>query len=694
MAEGTKSILEQIMEESTADVMEVLYQEVNKLFGAGNQLFTMEFPTRSLNATDYEYTAENCYSVLTKPYPVQEAEFKLSDEMFDMEEVVQGNNGEKLSEVFDNLLNNYVPRLDDLKAFVTDKQRLREWLMKEVEAGDIEIDGKSESKLSRMAISKELYRQFLEKRNEWYHEKNQQYDAFKARDDLDGYAKWVSSEGKVREEEINNFFNDAVVRGNYHEVLTMLGFLNVSSPAEMLEKTKQNMRSCVRRSLDGSSDIYTVQFQPSDWFKSLRPNLNPKDLLMSQENLLASYKGKKRQLAHLQEELSEVELQKNKGRNEEQIKAKIEELEGKVLKADQEIMVSYGEGAVSTVKMVLNIFKDKTNPLESASKLVGDIKNGNIANITEDVQPVCQLLEEYSMETMEKIIAQYQKQDNYLTNAKKLSELKAELAAAQVGNYDVQEVKLQSQIRVLKEDIEFLQPLLAGVLQLSTVGEKQDESSLLPKKQDSADDFMDIIITQSAVTSFNQNESSSRSVSSKLKASGWLWSTEKSNSQSSASEHALSKNQNLDLQIGLRVKKVEFSRGGWFNPTIFKMSKAYYHLINMQNMMKGFTTGFLIVKDMTVKFQVDKSESENCQKYVQSDKISSGGIFGFRCSSAESAKSNSETAYSGTSGKYFYIRIPGPQIMGWFQQPVAADESEPYKELSGDIYSDVIKDLK
>lgn len=31
-----KSILEKIMEESTADVMEVLYQEVNKLFGAGN----------------------------------------------------------------------------------------------------------------------------------------------------------------------------------------------------------------------------------------------------------------------------------------------------------------------------------------------------------------------------------------------------------------------------------------------------------------------------------------------------------------------------------------------------------------------------------------------------------------------------------------------------------------------------------
>lgn len=689
-----KSILETIMEESTADVMEVLYQEVNKLFGAENQLFTMEFPTRSLNAADYEYTTENCYSVLTKPYPVQEAEFKLSDEMFDMEEVVQGNNGEKLSEVFDNLLNNYVPKLDDLKAFVTDKQRLREWLMHEVEAGDIEIDGRTEEKLSRMAISKELYRQFLEKRNEWYHEKNSQYDAFKERDDLDGYAKWVSSEGKVREEEINNYFNDAVVRGNYHEVLTMLGFLNVSSPAEMLEKTKQNMRSCVRRSLDGSSDIYTVQFQPSDWFKSLRPNLSPKDLLMSQENLLTSYKSKKKQMAGLQEQLSEIELQKNKGRNEEQIKAEIERLEGVVLQADNEMMVSYGEGAVSTMKMVLNIFKHKTNPVASASELVEEMKKGDAAKIAENVQPVYRLLEGYSTEAMEGILKQYQTQGNYLENQKKLSELKAELAAAQVGNYDVQVMKLQSQIKSLQEDLDFLKPLLSGVLQLGTLENVPEQTNLLPEKEDNGDDFTDIIITQSAVTSLSQKEASGSNISSKLRASGWFWSVEKSGSQSNSSEHALAKNQSLDLQIGLRVKKVEFSRGGWFNPTIFKLSKAYYHLTDMQNMMKGFTTGFLIVKDMSVKFQVDKSESESCQKYVQSDKIGSGGIFGFRCSSAEAARSNSETAYSGTSGKYFYIRIPGPQIMGWFQEPVAVDASEPYKALSGDIYSDVIKDLK
>lgn len=695
MAEGTKSILEQIMEESTADVMEVMYQEINKLFGAGNQLFTMEFPARTLNASDYEYNADNCYSVLTKPYPVQEAEFKLSDEMFDMENIVQGNNGEKLSEVFGNLLNNYVPKLDDLKSFVTDKQRLREWLLKEVDAGDIEINGKVEEKLSRMAISKELYREFLEMRNEWYKEKNRQYDIYKAKNDLDGYAKWVSTEGKVREEEINNYFNDAVVRGNYHEVLTMLGFLNVSSPAEMLEKTKQDMRSCVRRSLDGSSDIYTVQFEPSDWFKSLRPNLHPKDLTMSQENLLVSYKSKKKRMADLQEQLSEIELQEGKGRNPQQIQEEIEKLESAVVKADNELMASYGEGAVSTFKMALNIFRHTANPLASASEVVQSIEQKkDVTTLSKNIQPVYHLLEDYSVEAMKGIANQYQTQGEYLTNVQKLAELKAELAAAQTGNYEVQKVKLQSQIKSLQEDLDFLRPLLSGVLQMSASGTEEEPSELLPEKQEDAEDFMDIIITQSAVTSASEKESSSSSVSKKMKASGWFFSAEKSSSQQNASEHALAKDQNLDLQIGMRVKKVTFTRGGWFNPTIFKMSKAYYHLTDMQNLMNGFTTGFLIAKDMTVKFQVDESQSESCQKFMQSDKASSGGFFGFRCSSAESARSNSETAYSGSAGKYFYIRIPGPQILGWFQEATAKDVSEPYKALSNEIYSDVIKDLK
>lgn len=41
-----KSILQSLQENSSADVMNVIYDNVNRLLGAGNQLFVMEFPAR------------------------------------------------------------------------------------------------------------------------------------------------------------------------------------------------------------------------------------------------------------------------------------------------------------------------------------------------------------------------------------------------------------------------------------------------------------------------------------------------------------------------------------------------------------------------------------------------------------------------------------------------------------------------
>ena len=118
-----KSILEALMEGSSGDVMNLIYQNVNQLLGAGSQFFAMEFPARPLNARDYEY------NTLTKPYTVQEKEFLLSDQLYDLSPVVQSTNGERLSTVFDTVLNNYVPRLEALKSFVSDQKSLREWLL-------------------------------------------------------------------------------------------------------------------------------------------------------------------------------------------------------------------------------------------------------------------------------------------------------------------------------------------------------------------------------------------------------------------------------------------------------------------------------------------------------------------------------------------------------------------------------------
>ena len=162
-----KSILESLVENSSDDVMNLIYNHVNKLLGAGSQLFAMEFPARPLNARDYEYNTDDCYSTLTKPYTVQEREFLLSDQLYDLSPVVQGTNGERLSTVFNTVINNYVPRLEALKSFVNDQKNLREWLLTPVTD---EVRGERKT-MSRMAMARELYDEFLERRYEWYSKK-------------------------------------------------------------------------------------------------------------------------------------------------------------------------------------------------------------------------------------------------------------------------------------------------------------------------------------------------------------------------------------------------------------------------------------------------------------------------------------------------------------------------------------------
>ena len=88
-----------------------LHDKLEELFGQGNQAFCMEYPPRNLNARDYAYTIEDNTGVLFKPQTVAEAEFNLSDQMLDLASFVQGSNGEKVSNLFKAVLNNYIPRL-------------------------------------------------------------------------------------------------------------------------------------------------------------------------------------------------------------------------------------------------------------------------------------------------------------------------------------------------------------------------------------------------------------------------------------------------------------------------------------------------------------------------------------------------------------------------------------------------------
>lgn len=732
-----KSILESLVENSSDEVMNLIYNNVNKLLGAGSQLFAMEFPARPLNARDYEYDTDDCYSTLTKPYTVQEKEFLLSDQLYDLSPVVQGTNGERLSTVFSTVINNYVPRLEALKSFVNDQKNLREWLLTPVTD---EVRGERKT-MSRMAMARELYDEFLERRNQWYSKKNQVYEEYRAKDDLDGYASWLSSEGLVQEEQISNFYNDAVVRGHYHEVLTLLGFLNVSSPSEALENTKQKMRSSLRRSLDGSTDVYPVQFQPSDWFKSLRPNLNPKDLTMATESLVADYRAKQRRLNSLKAQLAEQTTIEISPDEQERLKTEVENRRQQLSQSQQALISQYGSGALSAVKAVISIYKNVGDPYGKAKEVIGKVqKVKDTKNLDSTESCIYGLLENIADDAVEKILQSCQAQEAVLQDIERLNEARMASSEAKVRDMTLQKKRIEEQIQAVQADLDFLMPLVTGTVAASsadgTAGAAGADASLLTSSDKAQDEnFMDVIIKSDESGSFSSNSSSSSSSQSSWNLGGGFWSAGGSQSSQKSMETQKKAELNKRLEIGFRIKKVSIDRGGWFNPTIFKLSDNYYRLADIRvsrgltktdvqkassagtnaasqlndlvtydaevnggvkrlsYVLPAFPTGFVIAKDITIRIQCEGTNAESNRQYMEQSEARSGGIFGFRASSGSSSKSQSESAYFGSTSKYFYIRIPGPQILGWFLELTPADNATPYQKLDPSMYSDALDAL-
>lgn len=728
-----KSILETLMESSSDDVMNLIYQNVNQLLGAGNQLFAMEFPARPLNARDYEYNTDDCYSTLTKPYTVQEKEFLLSDQLYDLSPVVQGTNGERLSTVFDTVINNYVPRLEALKSFVSDQKNLREWLLTPVQD---EVRGETKT-MSRMAMARELYDEFLERRNEWYSKKNEVYEKYKATDDLDGYAKWLSSEGLVQEEKISNFYNDAVVRGHYHEVLTLLGFLNVASPSEALENTKQKIRSSLRRSLDGSTDIYPVQFQPSDWFKALRPNLSPKDLTMATDSLVAEYRAKQQRLRSLQAQLSEQTVIEVSPEERTRLENEVENCRLRLSQAQQELIAQYGSGAVSAVKAVIGIYKNTADPFAKVQEVIQKTRSAKEGKLEGTEKRIYTLLQDLAGDVVDNVVKSCQAQETLLQRISQLNDARMACSEAKVRDMTLQKQRIEEQIQTVQADLDFLAPLVTGTI-AQAGGENAEAlgASLLTASDEAQDEnFTDVIIKSDQSGSFSSNAGASSSSQSSWNLGGWFWSAGGSHSAQSASESQKKLDLNKKLEIGFRVKKVSIDRGGWFNPTIFKLSDNYYRLADIRvskgltkddirdasaagvnsgarlkslvtydaevdgqtkklsYVLPAFPTGFVIAKDITIRIQSSQSESESNRSYMEQSDARSGGIFGFRASTAGSSKSQSESAYFGSTENYFYIRIPGPQVLGWFLELTPADNASPYQSLDPSIYSDTLGTL-
>lgn len=727
--------------EQQGKIMNLIYQKVNEMLGAGSQLFCMQFPAQPLNPRQYEYDTSDSNSVLTRPYTVSEAEFRLSDQLFDVSPISQGANGEKLSIVYNTLLNNYLPKLQHLVPFIRDRAGLGSFLLED--SGEKGSKGKP---ISRMELCKELYCLYLEAKSKWDEDKTKEYEKYKAKGDLDGYAKWLSTVGAVRQEQINNLYNDVIVRGHLHEVLTILGYLNASSTAEELELAKQRMRHSARLALDESMTVYPVQFSPNNWFKALSPNLNPQDLTMAQESLKDQFRAKQRELSRVQAELKELELLSADPADITALQSEVEQGKKELSKAESELVAGYGQSVVTAAKIFL------------AAKGNGKSKSGNRAKnsgatnveipVDEDVLDKLGLelpshnkadYIGYVQETVTKLTETYNNQQSVLQSAEKLTQLQARRAQLESQDLRLQKLRLQQRGEELQNDVEYYGQLLAGVYQEKakptpepTSSDLKEKALTLPAPATNPEIdgmFTDIIIKSSKSQTSQTANSQSNGSNSSWNVSGLFTSYGGNSSNSSATQSSESEFFNEDIEIGFRVAKVSFERGGWFNPQLFKMSHAFYRLAelragagltvekvqqsmqvpsnntdsNTKNLkqllsyidndsgdeqkeypyiLPAFPTGMAIAKDIVIRIKQQQGKSHSVKSVMEQSSASGGGFLGFSCSGAASSKNASDASFHGEESGFHYIRIPGPQILGYFLQFLPEDKAEKYEPMS------------
>ncbi len=703
-----------------AGTMLEIYNKLNQLFG-GSQLFVMEYPTRGLNQLDYAYKIEdyNSSSIL-KPYVIAENEFRLTDSLMDLAPIVQGTNGKKLSTEYQTVINNYAPQLKDITGFITDKMELRLFLLEKI----TDKIGDQEYTCSRMEFCQKLYLHYLKQKAEWDQEKFEKNQKAVKEDTLNEYAAWLSTTAWTKDKQLEALFNDAIVRGFYHEIMTILGFIDVASPAERLENAKTNLRTSVRRRLDGSGDVYPVSLSPSDWFRALTPNYSPQDLLADANFLTMQYQQKKQILASLQSELRLLMSQQIDPKQIQALENSIANKRKALSDKEKEFAGLYGESTVKIVKLALE--------MAAKGNMVGFLSSASANGTKEPIlKTVCQMLNIQDGTNISKdankpgtlsnlvtdMIEMNKNHIDYFVDYEELMAMKLTEAKYQTTNRQEAISILQERIEILSDEVSRIEVILASGVNKGDTSTITANGMFPTNRYDGDGMFSEVVISHE----YKKDESSSTDKIATGGLSGsvhrFLWSAS-ANANYSSSTHEFSKMfATSNLKIGMRVMKVSIERGGWFDPGIIDISSSFMHIkdfkasngkqvedflgdrdgntLNDNSVLPGFPSAFLIAKDIHIVVENIKIDDQQFESFQKSACNASTSLFGFRLSGSVAMEKSKTKASSDSETSTLSIKIPGPQIIGWFMQLTPDDKSEEYTPFSGsETFTKIIDSLK
>lgn len=538
---------------------------------------------------------------------------------------------------------------------------------------------------------------------------------FSKQGEVDAYDRLLSSYAPVIDAKLEALWVVLLVRGQYHRVRKYVGYIDIESASETLQRAKENLRASVSRSIDDTEDIYPVVLTPSNWARNLSTNFKPEDLLSSETMV-------REQILTAEKERASLILQRNALLAGQQDVAKAEAdvktARDDLAQANSGLVTGYSDTAINCIQLYFDAkTKNAGDKAAATNNIATNAESAALAEVNNSLQSLFEppLTAEQFTKVKDMQVECIKKQAALQKAGEAYSRAQLAASSARASDKSTAFQTIDERISSLTMDIDFYikslkgskNPTGATIKKLKADGTEDTTETApvtsgpaapsqveLPHQDgDKASIWQEIIITYKKNT-VQKSTMATSSVSHSDWSVGLFFGSASGSSDSAASESASKhKMENTDISIGMRVMKVGITRP-WFDGNLLRQSQEFWHtnsnpinsgppstikdglanadkaVLDKANTtsMPSWTTGFVVAKDVHLLFKSDEQFTAEHVSDIQKSSQAGGGFLCFSCSKSSSSLEHSTEAQAVATGNTLSIKIPAPQILGWISE--------------------------
>jgi len=599
---------------TSGSFLDELIKTLSQLFKpTSGQLFALQFPGRFLQQEQFAWDTSSAgiYGQFVKPIVVNESEFRLVDQLYNVGTVIGAPSGINLSIVYEQVLNNLVPGIKGPQInFAKQQDQIRQWLMKDVPttgwvkdliasqhnnpAAAASTSGPSGSaraissssavdtasgkpqfsvfnkltddKVNRMELAEALMQEYLIAQQAWELERDNIIKNVEGAS-LNDLTRKLAHITAIREAQLASKHADAVVRGYSHVIRQYMGYMDIKTPAEILQDAKDALRESAMSSLDGSMNVYPIQMQPIDWFKGLSTSFTMEDLTTNPDVILQQIDSKSKQLDTLQTRLAVMQSKPKVDMKE--LQSRLDAAQDSYDRASADLSTTYTSNVISLARTCINAAGEFKMEDFKKSAQVAKLADAAFDNIEQGMKKLtdAQLAVTQSSRALTQLMA-----------AKSIAE--ASDTAQEIIETNIQVAAITKDISELTTRLQALRykPNPSTTPSDPSAPVTLDRIPMYPTESGSSGGsrWQEIYVNHMITTKYTASSDKSSASTKKTDVSLFFGSYHSESSESSATSSSVTEANSLQVEVGFRATMVTVDRGGWFQPQFFKQSAGFH----------------------------------------------------------------------------------------------------------------------